>query len=52
MDSDVKLSDEALAHLVRLPAVTPAGHLTALEAAAGVAFGDAEDADRGRVTWS
>ncbi|WP_346925632.1 replication-associated recombination protein A [uncultured Arthrobacter sp.] len=40
-----ELSDEALAHLVRLSGGDARRALTALEAAAGVAFGDADDAD-------
>lgn len=39
------LSAEALAHLVRLSGGDARRALTALEAAAGVAFGDADDAD-------
>ncbi|MCB5292341.1 replication-associated recombination protein A [Arthrobacter sp. SO3] len=39
----VELSDEALAHLVRLSGGDARRALTALEAAAGVAFGDADD---------
>ncbi|HSO17513.1 MAG TPA: replication-associated recombination protein A [Arthrobacter sp.] len=41
----VELSDDALAHLVRLSGGDARRALTALEAAAGVAFGDADDAD-------
>lgn len=41
----VELSAEALAHLVRLSGGDARRALTALEAAAGVAFGDADDAD-------
>ncbi|HEX9087475.1 MAG TPA: replication-associated recombination protein A [Arthrobacter sp.] len=41
----VVLSDEALAHLVRLSGGDARRALTALEAAAGVAFGDADDTD-------
>ena len=41
----VELSDEALAHLVRLSGGDARRALTALEAAAGVAFGDADDTD-------
>lgn len=41
----VELSDDALAHLVRLSGGDARRALTALEAAAGVAFGDAEDTD-------
>ena len=40
----VELSGEALAHLVRLSGGDARRALTALEAAAGVAFGDADDA--------
>ena len=40
----VELSDEALAHLVRLSGGDARRALTALEAAAGVAFGDVDDA--------
>ncbi|CAI3798659.1 replication-associated recombination protein A [Pseudarthrobacter sp. MM222] len=39
----VELSEEALAHLVRLSGGDARRALTALEAAAGVAFGDADD---------
>ncbi|HSN35062.1 MAG TPA: replication-associated recombination protein A [Arthrobacter sp.] len=41
----VELSGEALAHLVRLSSGDARRALTALEAAAGVAFGDADDTD-------
>ncbi|MET1064058.1 MAG: replication-associated recombination protein A, partial [Arthrobacter sp.] len=41
----VELSGDALAHLVRLSGGDARRALTALEAAAGVAFGDADDAD-------
>ncbi|MGY2746392.1 replication-associated recombination protein A [Arthrobacter sp. UYCu723] len=41
----VELSAEALGHLVRLSGGDARRALTALEAAAGVAFGDADDAD-------
>ncbi|WP_144670511.1 replication-associated recombination protein A [Arthrobacter sp. U41] len=41
----VELTDDALAHLVRLSGGDARRALTALEAAAGVAFGDADDAD-------
>ncbi|MDQ0850100.1 putative ATPase [Arthrobacter sp. B3I9] len=41
----VELSAEALEHLVRLSGGDARRALTALEAAAGVAFGDADDAD-------
>jgi len=40
---EVRLSQEALAHLVRLSGGDARRALTALEAAAGVAFGDADD---------
>ena len=45
----VELDPEALAHLVRLSGGDARRALTALEAAAGVAFGDADDADAGPV---
>ena len=45
----VELSDDALAHLVRLSGGDARRALTALEAAAGVAFGDADDADAAPV---
>ncbi|WP_461190308.1 replication-associated recombination protein A [Arthrobacter sp. Z4-13] len=45
----VRLSDEALEHLVRLSGGDARRALTALEAAAGVAFGDADDAGDGLV---
>ncbi|VXB37214.1 DNA-dependent ATPase modulator of replication restart [Arthrobacter sp. 9AX] len=45
----VELDDEALAHLVRLSGGDARRALTALEAAAGVAFGDADDAGNGLV---
>ena len=45
----VELADEALAHLVRLSGGDARRALTALEAAAGVAFGDADDAGEGPV---
>lgn len=41
----VELSDDALAHLVRLSGGDARRALTALEAAAGVAFGDADDTE-------
>lgn len=41
----VELDEEALAHLVRLSGGDARRALTALEAAAGVAFGDADDAE-------
>ncbi|MFD5278039.1 replication-associated recombination protein A [Pseudarthrobacter sp. NPDC058362] len=44
LDGKVELSGEALAHLVRLSGGDARRALTALEAAAGVAFGDADDA--------
>ncbi|MFF1880014.1 replication-associated recombination protein A [Pseudarthrobacter sp. NPDC058196] len=42
----VRLSEEALDHLVRLSGGDARRALTALEAAAGVAFGDADDVER------
>lgn len=45
LGGEVELSAEALAHLVRLSGGDARRALTALEAAAGVAFGDADDAD-------
>ncbi|RAM35738.1 replication-associated recombination protein A [Arthrobacter globiformis] len=45
LNNDVRLSDEALEHLVRLSGGDARRALTALEAAAGVAFGDADDVD-------
>ncbi|MBE4719941.1 replication-associated recombination protein A [Pseudarthrobacter sp. AB1] len=45
LNGKVELSPEALAHLVRLAGGDARRALTALEAAAGVAFGDADDAD-------
>jgi putative ATPase len=45
LDGRVELSEEALAHLVRLSGGDARRALTALEAAAGVAFGDADDVD-------
>jgi putative ATPase len=50
LNGKVELSDEALAHLVRLSGGDARRALTALEAAAGVAFGDADDAGEGAVT--
>ncbi|MEW9873874.1 replication-associated recombination protein A [Arthrobacter sp. HS15c] len=50
LNGKVELSDEALAHLVRLSGGDARRALTALEAAAGVAFGDADDAGDGPVT--
>jgi putative ATPase len=50
LNGKVKLSEEALAHLVRLSGGDARRALTALEAAAGVAFGDADDADDSPVT--
>ena len=43
LNGNVRLSDEALEHLVRLSGGDARRALTALEAAAGVAFGDADD---------
>ncbi|WP_346960161.1 replication-associated recombination protein A [uncultured Arthrobacter sp.] len=43
----VELNEEALAHLVRLSGGDARRALTALEAAAGVAFGDADDGPAG-----
>lgn len=45
LNGKVELDGEALAHLVRLSGGDARRALTALEAAAGVAFGDADDAD-------
>jgi putative ATPase len=45
LNGKVELSPEALGHLVRLSGGDARRALTALEAAAGVAFGDADDAD-------
>jgi putative ATPase len=45
LNGKVELSAEALGHLVRLSGGDARRALTALEAAAGVAFGDADDAD-------
>ncbi|QCB97513.1 replication-associated recombination protein A [Arthrobacter sp. PAMC25564] len=45
LNGKVDLSAEAMAHLVRLSGGDARRALTALEAAAGVAFGDADDAD-------
>ncbi|QNE14793.1 replication-associated recombination protein A [Pseudarthrobacter sp. NBSH8] len=45
LNGKVELGAEALAHLVRLAGGDARRALTALEAAAGVAFGDADDAD-------
>ncbi len=50
LNGKVELSAEALAHLVRLSGGDARRALTALEAAAGVAFGDADDAGDGPVT--
>jgi putative ATPase len=44
LNGKVELSPEAMAHLVRLSGGDARRALTALEAAAGVAFGDADDA--------
>lgn len=49
LNGQVELSEDALAHLVRLSGGDARRALTALEAAAGVAFGDADDADDGPV---
>jgi putative ATPase len=45
LNGEAELSAEALAHLVRLSGGDARRALTALEAAAGVAFGDADDID-------
>lgn len=45
LNGKVELDEEALAHLVRLSGGDARRALTALEAAAGVAFGDADDTD-------
>ncbi|GAC1492840.1 MAG: replication-associated recombination protein A [Pseudarthrobacter sp.] len=45
LSGKVQLSADALAHLVRLSGGDARRALTALEAASGVAFGDADDAD-------
>ncbi|GAC1513034.1 MAG: replication-associated recombination protein A [Pseudarthrobacter sp.] len=45
LNGKVQLSADALAHLVRLSGGDARRALTALEAASGVAFGDADDAD-------
>ncbi|MFC9772782.1 MULTISPECIES: replication-associated recombination protein A [unclassified Pseudarthrobacter] len=50
LDGKAELDPEALAHLVRLSGGDARRALTALEAAAGVAFGDADDAGPGPVT--
>ncbi|HJV98240.1 MAG TPA: replication-associated recombination protein A, partial [Arthrobacter sp.] len=50
LNGKIELSEEALAHLVRLSGGDARRALTALEAAAGVAFGDADDAGDGPVT--
>ncbi|MGK3648519.1 replication-associated recombination protein A [Pseudarthrobacter enclensis] len=49
LDGKAELDPEALAHLVRLSGGDARRALTALEAAAGVAFGDADDAEAGPV---
>ncbi|QHK19248.1 AAA family ATPase [Pseudarthrobacter psychrotolerans] len=49
LSGNVELSAEALAHLVRLAGGDARRALTALEAASGVAFGDADDADADSV---
>jgi putative ATPase len=46
LNGNVRLSEEALEHLVRLSGGDARRALTALEAAAGVAFGDADDVER------
>lgn len=46
LSGKVRLTDEALEHLVRLSGGDARRALTALEAAAGVAFGDADDVER------
>ncbi|WP_426762943.1 replication-associated recombination protein A [Pseudarthrobacter sp. 1G09] len=50
LDGKAELDPEALAHLVRLSGGDARRALTALEAAAGVAFGDADDAGTGPAT--
>lgn len=50
LNGKVNLSAEALDHLVRLSGGDARRALTALEAAAGVAFGDADDAGDGPVS--
>ncbi|MCU1568134.1 MAG: Recombination protein MgsA [Pseudarthrobacter sp.] len=49
LNGKVTLTAEALDHLVRLSGGDARRALTALEAAAGVAFGDADDAEDGAV---
>ncbi|MGG6381148.1 replication-associated recombination protein A [Paenarthrobacter sp. NEAU-H11] len=49
LNGKVDLNEEALDHLVRLSGGDARRALTALEAAAGVAFGDADDAAEGPV---
>lgn len=49
LNGKVDLNEEALDHLVRLSGGDARRALTALEAAAGVAFGDADDAGEGPV---
>ncbi|WP_285240340.1 replication-associated recombination protein A [Pseudarthrobacter sp. MEB009] len=49
LDGKVELSPDALAHLVRLSGGDARRALTALEAAAGVAFGDSDDAGAGII---
>ena len=49
LNGKVNLSEEALDHLVRLSGGDARRALTALEAAAGVAFGDADDAGDGPI---
>ncbi|WP_427174944.1 replication-associated recombination protein A [Arthrobacter sp. 92] len=50
LNGKVELSAEAMAHLVRLSGGDARRALTALEAAAGVAYGDADDAEDATVT--
>jgi putative ATPase len=50
LNGKVELTEEALAHLVRLSGGDARRALTALEAAAGVAFGDADDTADGPIT--
>ncbi|XAS69374.1 replication-associated recombination protein A [Micrococcaceae bacterium Sec5.7] len=50
LNGKIELSPGALAHLVRLSGGDARRALTALEAAAGVAFGDSDDAADGPVT--
>jgi len=50
LNGKAELSDDALAHLVRLSGGDARRALTALEAAAGVAFGDADDVDAADIS--